>query len=703
MSEKKDIYWRAYLIYFGFVVLMLVVLFKTISIQLDDGSPTFMASTDGEKKMPTKTIQRTSRRGQILDANYTPLVTSISSYDIYMDATVVNQEVFDKEIGHLCEQLAKLFPKHSASDYEVMIRAARTKGSKYLPIHAKATNADRKKLREMPIFNLGRFKGGLLDNEETIERKLPHGELLRRTLGYVKWNVEKNKWDNVGIEGAFDKYLKGEFGEEIAQKISTGWKKTGQITKEAVEGATVVTSIDIDIQEVAHNELLNQLKAQNAKKGCVIVMDVRTGFVKAMVNLAINEDGTYSESFNQAIGVREVPGSTFKLASLMAALEDGKVRLSDKVNAKGVYHFFGRKMTDSNNGAGYGEITVQTAFEKSSNVFTQIIYDAYKSNPEAYIRRLKEFGLADDLGISIDGEPKPTLHEPGQEGWSGLSLPWMAVGYEYQQTPLQTLAFYNAVANDGVMLRPQFVKEIYRGKELVKKYDPSIINPRICSSRTVLDLQMCLKGVMTRGTGKQIQSPYFDIAGKTGTAHILDENNSSLSEKKYQASFVGYFPANDPMYSCIVVVSAPTNNIYGAVVSGTVFTAIANKVYASSLKYHTPINVGRIIKEGTPISANANYSDLVQCYKTLNIPYKITETATWVSTNAQFDHVEMMKRFIGTKTVPNVMGMTAKDAIYLLEKTGLKAKISGYGLVKSQSIVAGTPIIRGKVIEIKLK
>lgn len=701
MNEKKDIYWRAYLIYFGFVVLMLVVIFKTVSIQLDGGNTTFMSSTSGEQKLPTRTGLRESRRGQILDANMSPLVTSVSYYNIYMDPTVVDQDVLDKDLSALCKGLHKLFPKKTASEYSSRIRGAREAGRRYLKIHEKVSGEVRKKLNKLPIFELGRFKGGLIDNEEVIERVLPHGEYLRRTLGYVDWNEEKQKFKKVGIEGAFNNFLQGESGQEIEQKISTGWKRTGVITKDAVEGATIVTTIDIDIQEVAHTELMNQLVAENAEKGCVIVMDVKTGQVKAMVNLSKGNDGGYYESFNHAIGTPEVPGSTFKLASLMAALEDRKVRLTDKVNARGVYKFYNNRMDDSNNGIGYGEITIQKAFEKSSNVFTEIINDAYKSNPEAYIRRLKQFGLDKKLGVSISGERDPVMHEPGDSQWSGISLPWMAVGYGFQQTPLQTLAFYNAVANNGRLLRPQFVKEIYRGNDLVEKFEPDVMISQICSPTTILDLQECLVGVMKRGTGRKINSAFFDIAGKTGTAHILDRSNAGAA-KKYQASFVGYFPAKNPIYSCIVVVSAPGKNIYGATVSGTVFTSIANKVYASSLKYHEPVNQGEAL-EGMPISVDGNSYDLVQCYESLNIPYKMAEPSDWVNTNTQVDHVEMMRRYIGKKTVPNVRGMTAKDAVYLMEQAGLRPAIKGYGKVVSQSVVAGKDAVRGKRIEIVLE
>ncbi len=704
MSKRKDIYWRAYLVYFGFAIVMLVVLAKTIGLQIDHAETTFMASSDGQDKMPTRTVKRTPRRGQILDANYTPLVTSVSFYDVHMDPTVVEQSIFDAEISALSRELAKMYPNKTAHEYEVYIRDGRQRGARYLLIRKMVTSEERKRLREMPIFELGRLKGGIIDNQETIIRKLPHGELMRRTLGYVK-ELDNGKILKVGIEGAYDEYLRGEEGEEIEQKISNGWKKIGPVTKEAVEGANVVTTIDKEIQEVAHSELLNQLKTQEARNGCVIVMDVKTGYVKAIVNLTRGSDGEYYEMYNQAIGIKEVPGSTFKLASLMAALEDGKVTIRDKVNASGVYRFYDLKLEDSNHGYGYGEITVQEAFEKSSNVFSKIINDAYKSEPQAYIDRLKSFGLADSLGLALAGEPRPTMHEPGTGQWYGTSLPWMAIGYEFLQTPMQTLAFYNAVANNGTLVRPQFVKEIRRGNEVIKTFPPEIINPKICSDKTLKDVQECLEGVVKRGTGSALQSAYFDIAGKTGTALVLNEDQryGENGEKKYQASFAGYFPANDPIYSCIVVISAPTHEIYGAKVSGTVFSAIANKVYASSLQYHNPVNRGQTSADRIPISLDGNRFDLLTSYRALNIPFKSDTDSKWVHTAAVEERVEVSRRSADKTKVPDVRGMSAKDAVYLIESTGMSARVEGYGRVVKQSIKPGTTPQAGVVVVLTLK
>jgi len=696
-NDNKDIYWRAYLIYFGFVVVMLVVIIKTFSLQFEGRNTVFTTNTGTKAKMPTRTKERIPRRGEIVDIHYVPLVTSVSFYDIHLDPTVIDQKLFDKEIRNLSIKLAEHFPDKTASEYEQYIRSGRQAKERYLLIRRKATIEERKLIRCFPIFDKGRLKGGLIDTDETIQRKRPHGELLKRTLGRYRPRVGNKSELRVGIEGAFNEYLAGEPGVEIEQRYGNGWKKTGQIIRESVEGANVVTSIDKEIQEVAHTELERQLKLQGAKNGSVVVMDVKTGFVKAIVSLTRETDGNYCESFNHAIGTKEVPGSTFKLASLMAALEDGRIEIKDKVNASGVYKFYDREMTDHE--GGMGVITVQEAFERSSNVISKVINNAYRGNPQAFIDRLKSFGLADSLGIDLVGERKPTMYYPGHPSWSGISVPWMAVGYEIQQTPIQTLAFYNAVANNGKLMKPQFVKEINRAGQRVKVYRPIVLREKICSQKTINILKSCLEGVVKRGTGKALQASFFTIAGKTGTARILNDNleYGEKGERKYQASFVGYFPAEDPIYSCIVVVSAPSRDIYGAKVSGTVFTAIANKVYASKLKYHDAINEKRKGIKEAPKAYDGNRSDIEKVMKQFNIPYSSNDDKEWLDTNPEGNTMMLVGRYIGKTTVPNVLGMTARDAVYLIEKTGMKVRIIGYGKVTNQSIQAGTKVYDGVV------
>ena len=330
--------------------------------------------------------------------------------------------------------------------------------------------------------------------------------------------------------------------------------------------------------------------------------------------------------------------------------------------------------------------------------------DAYKDEPHRFIDRLKEFGISDPLGIDLVGEPKPTLYEPGSKNWYGTSLPWMAIGYEFLQTPLQTLALYNAVANKGTLVKPQFVREIRRGNEVIKIYPPYIIKDKICSGSTLADVQSCLEGVVKRGTGSALKSAFFDIAGKTGTARVLNDDLTygKKGEQKYQASFAGYFPAQDPIYSCIVVVSAPTRDIYGATVSGTVFTAIANKVYASSLKYHRPINSQSATISALPISKDGNRYDILSTYRMLNIPFASTISSPWINTHSAGKRVSISNRKVVSDKVPSVIGMTAKDAVFLLENEGMSVKIKGYGSVIKQSITPGTVVQRGVLIKITL-
>jgi cell division protein FtsI (penicillin-binding protein 3) len=700
MSEKKDLIWRAYLVYLGFFVALIVVIVKIVMIQTE-GKATLFA--DKEEKIPKRAMPRYPRMGEILDRNYTPLVTSVSFYDIHMDPGVVDQEVFDRDISDLARGLSAIFPNTSARDYENLIRRARVKENHYVVIKLKATNEQRRRVRELPIFKLGRNKGGIIDTDETVSRKRPQGEMLKRTLGYY----QKNKGEKelrVGIEGAYIDYLSGEPGLEIEQEISSGWKKTGQMLREPVEGADLITTIDLNIQEVAHSELYQQLKNQGARSGSVIVMDVKTGYVRAIVNLSMGKDGEYYELYNHAIGTKEVPGSTFKLAALMAALEDEKISLSDTVNADGEYNFFGKKLKDSNEW-GYGRISIRRAFEVSSNVIAKVIYNAYRTEPEAFTARLKEFGITEPLGIELKGEPVPTVYQPGSPRWWGGSLAWMSIGYEVQQTPLQTLAFYNAVANEGTLVRPQFVQEIRRGSEVVKQSKPIVLRQKICSDRTLHQLQECLSGVVKRGTGSALKSSLFDIAGKTGTARILNDDlrYGEKGEERYQASFVGYFPAKEPLYSCIVVVSAPSKDIYGATVSGTVFSAIANKVYSNTLKYHKAINESRKKVKEAPLSMDGNRTDIIEVLSHLGISYSVLQEADWFSTKAEGNKVEINRRKVNKNAVPNVVGLSARDAVYLIERLGMHVYLRGSGQVVSQTIPAGTPAYKGGLIELVLK
>jgi cell division protein FtsI (penicillin-binding protein 3) len=699
-TEGRHIFYKAYVIYIGFIILMTLVLYKTVAIQFEGAGKILSFKED---KLPVRMVSKVPRSGEILDMNLIPLVTSISFFDIRMDPTVIDEKVFQNDLSDLCEGLAKMYPDKTARQYFDEIRTAREKGNRYLLIRKRVTNEERKKIAALPIFRLGKLKGGLIDSIETIERKRPNGDMMSRTLGY--FNNQGKSVVKVGVEGAFYDYLKGSPGQEIEQRISTGWKKTGKIVKEAVEGADVVTSFDKEIQEVAHSELERQLKDQEATSGCIVVMDVKTGFVRAISNLTRDKEGNYSEKLNYAIGVTEVPGSTFKLASLMAALEDEKVRITDSVRAVGRYKFPGKTFEDANDGKGYGKISIKHAFEKSSNVFSQIIFNAYRSEPEAFLSRLDRFGLTKPLGIDLPGEASPKFNRPGEKkGWSRLSLPSMGIGYEVLMTPLQILNLYNAVANNGKMMKPQFVHEIRRNGEMIKKFEPIVMNNQICSPETVALLKSCMEGVMKNGTGQKIKSAQFTIAGKTGTARLLDSKKGyGADEKAYQASFVGYFPADKPIYSCIVVITNPKVEYTGATVAGTVFGAIANKVYAKTLEYHKAINENRPRSLDVPSVKNGSRTDILSLLKTFRVNASFLDGSDWLVGILEENKLTLKNMPVNKDVIPNLMGMNAKDAIFLIESQGMVAKINGYGKVVSQSMAAGTPVYKGGVIEIGLQ
>lgn len=703
-ANRKFLRNRAYLIYFGFMALMVTVFGTVVSIQFSTES---IGEMPGQGKIQERIVSDDPRFGDVLDKDMNPLITTVSYYDVYMDPTVASQELFDENIDSLAQGISNLFQRKEAKDIADQLRDARRRGRRYVSIQKQVTNEQRMALRELPIFNKGRMKGGIIDgqNQESTLRKNPKGKLAQRTLGYFK--KRNGKTYSVGIEGAFHEYLAGKPGSQIEQKIANGWRKTGKIIEESIAGSDVVTTIDSDIQEVVHSELEKQLLLMDASHGCVIVMEVATGYIRAISNLKRNSDSSFSESYNYAVGRLSAPGSTFKLASLMAALEDGKLSLDTEVNASGTYYFRGSKkpLYDSNYGHGYGKISLKEAFELSSNVIAPTIDNVYKNDPHQFISRLEKFGLTDSIGISIAGEPNPKVSRPGSRQWSGISIPYMSIGYELEQTPLQTLNLYNSVANNGRMMKPQFVQGIMNSGQVVKTFDPIVLDEKICSQSTIEKVKSCLVGVMENGTGKDLKSVMFKIAGKTGTVKLLDASGEFLnrSQSEYQASFCGFFPADKPLYSCIVVIYKPKKNIYGAKVSGTVFAAVANKVFASNLKYHDAINEANDKSENLPPIKAGGQADASNVLAELGYEHNITNSGPWIAEVRPSKKINLIPRRIMEMKVPNVRGMTAKDAVYILEDMGMVVEISGYGKVIYQSISEGADLEKGRLIKLTLK
>jgi len=700
--NKKEILTRVYLIYFLTCAFCLFIVFKIVIIQYVEGD----ALREKGNNLTIKYKDIEAVRGNIYDSKGSLLATSLPIYEIRMDLNTpaLTDEVFDENIDSLCIMLSNLYHTKSALDYKIELVTARANGARYHLIKRNVRYNELKAIRDFPIFRLGQYKGGFICEQHNIREK-PFRVLASRTIGYDREDIV-----SVGLEGAYNVDLKGVDGKRLVQKLSGGdWKPINNRNEiEPKDGYDIYTTIDINIQDVAENALMNELAKHDADHGCVVVMEVATGEIKAIANLSRTSEGTYFEKYNYAIGESTEPGSTFKLASLMVALEDGFVDLEDSVDTEdGSTRFYENVMYDSHKG-GYGTISVQRAFEVSSNVgISKIINDNYSKTPEKFIDRLYQMNLNQLTGIEIKGEGKPIIKNVNDEGWSGITIPWMSIGYEVSQTPLQILTFYNAVANDGKMVKPMFVKEIRDKKKLIKRFETVVLNESICSKNTIQKAQKMLKGVVDNGTAKNLKNADFSIAGKTGTAQIANAKYGYKykSRKSYQASFCGYFPADNPKYSCIVVVNAPSRNVYyGNLVAGPIFSEIADKIYANSIDIHKKLNTQKhLAHSALPYSKNGNKKDLKKVFQEFNVPIEGREgEADWVITRTKEKSVEFEKRKIVNNLVPNVLGMGLNDALYLLENSGLNVIAKGRGVVKNQSIKPGINTERGQQIVITL-
>lgn len=645
-------------------------------------------------------------RGDILDCKGRLLAASIPSYKIYMDmrAGGLTNELFYANIDSLSICLSKLLKDKSSKQYKNDLQRAYRNGKRYYRVTRKRLSyTEYKEIKKFPLYRMNKNTSGFIA-EKIDQRKLPFGVLAARTIGTYSAIDDRGI---VGIENAFNSDLKGVSGTEIRKKISGSRVPVKKI--DPIPGKSIKTTIDIDIQDIAETALLKQMETYQPEFGTAIVMNVKTGDIKAIANLGKRSSGSYSEKFNYAIGELMEPGSTFKLASFMVALEDGVINLSDTIDTgNGRYKYYNVTLTDSHKG-GYGKITAKEVFEKSSNIGTSIIIDKnYKKNPEKFVNRLYAMSLNEPLNIGIKGEREPYIKYPETDSWSGISLPWMSIGYEVSLLPLHTLTFYNAVANDGKMVRPRLITDVMQQGKSVRHYPTTVINPSICSKNTIKQAQELLKGVVERGTATNLNKTHLKIAGKTGTARVANNNEGyrgSNNHIKYRASFCGYFPADDPVYSCIVLVESPSQKgFYGNEVAGTVFREIADKIYAQSYDLQKEDeNIIEKTEYKVPVSLDGNRKELLEVYSELNTKVEKNErNEEWVNTYNRNDHVEIKGQIIQDNIMPDVKGMGAKDAIFLLENQGLKVSINGYGSVKHQSIPKGTRIRKGNTVRLEL-
>lgn len=657
------------------------------------------------QKQSQKNILVPALRGDICAADGRLLASSVPFYDIRFDTQTeaLTNEIFDNNVDSLAWCLSNLLRDKSGSEYKRKLLSARFKKKRYLLVARNVTYNQLQKIKNFPIFRLGKYKGGMIV-EEKNKRVKPFGSLASRTIGYLNTNLDGSYAGKVGLEGAYEKILKGTDGLALGQKFAgNNYMPVGKQI-DPRNGLSIVTTIDVDIQEAVDDALRSALIEHKAEYGCAILMEVGTGDIVAISNLKKKNDDRYVESYNYAVGAAKEPGSTFKLASLIVALEDGYVDVTDSVaTGKGVIEYHDAKMRDSHWG-GYGTITVAEGFEKSSNVLlSKIIVDNYTGKEQQFVNRIFSLGLGHQLGIEIKGEGKPMIPDPSDKSWSGVTLPWMAIGYNTHLTPLQILAFYNAIANDGKMVRPRFVKEIVDMGVLVEKREVEVLNPSVCSERTVKKVQELLKGVVERGTATNIRNKKYSIAGKTGTCQLNYWKRGE--EKKYQASFAGYFPADEPKYSCIVVVNTPTNGkFYGNQVAAPVFKDIADKVYAFTTDFCRTMSdesEGEVLE--TPYSRNGFRDDLEMLYNIYGFKYQAGENITpWVAATNLGEEVRLSNRREKADAVPDVSGMGVRDALFLLEKQGLKVEVSGVGVVVKQSVAAGSSLPKDRMIAIEL-
>ena len=663
---EKGILTRLYIVAGGFFLFAIAVLVKLVGIQMVDGDKYRKLAMDRTEKVFTIA----PKRGNLYSDDGSLLATSVSRYTIRFDAVTVRTKDFEEHVKALSDSLAKMFGKTS-SYYQQLLRKAKTNNNRYALVARNLDYSEYVAVKQFPLFKMGPYKGGLVI-EQKIVREHPLGKIAERSVGYERVD-ENGYYTKVGLEGAFGEYLRGEEGKRLKQKIAKGqWKPIGwDNIKEPKDGYDVVSTIDINIQDIAHHALLGQLEKYKAEHGSVIVMETATGEIKAISNLGRNSDGKYYERLNYAIGESHEPGSTFKLMSMVVALEDKVIDTSTIVDTeKGQYRVYNRTVRDSKWG-GYGEISMARAFEVSSNTaFAKVINTNYKGNPEKFVNGLMRLNLHKELGLPIKGEGKPVIRYPGDKGWSGVSLAWMSYGYEVSLTPLQTLAFYNAIANDGELVKPRLIKEVREWDKTIIKFDKEVIDPSICSKETAAKVRQLLKDVVEKkhGTGHKLYSPNFSMAGKTGTT----QKNYSLKDPDklgYISTFAGYFPADQPKYSCIVVIHEPDKSVgyYGADVSGPVFRSVAHKIYTSA-----------------PII------DEVDIHQIENDRLEESYRRFFADTNQNYGQM------------PNVEGMSGMDAVAILENLGITVEIKGNGKVRKQSVSKGTDLKKVDKIVLEL-
>ncbi|WP_113661830.1 penicillin-binding protein [Pedobacter nanyangensis] len=700
MNIRANILIRVYLA-FGLIVLFaLAVFLRLVDVQFRQGHK-WVAMADS---LSVKEFDIEATRGNIYSVDGSLLATSVPEYELRMDmfaGGIQDDKIFNSKVDSLAMKLSSFFNDKSSKDYSRMLRKARQDSARYLLIKRRVSYQDLKLVRTFPLYNIGKHSGGLMAIPKN-RRILPFKALAARTIGYKNENVA----NGVGLEGAYGNYINGETGRQLRQRISGGvWIPVNSEAEVAPkDGADIISTIDVNMQDLAQSALEKQLIKSQAHHGCVIVMEVETGEIRAVANFTKVEEGVYKEQFNYAIAGNQDPGSTFKLASYMALLEDKKVDTNTLIGTENYRLPGGHTIKDSH--GSIGVVTVKRAFEQSSNsAIAQLINNHYKENPKKFTDHLYSWHLNEKTGLQIPGEAKPWVKNPSAKSWNkNMTLPQMAYGYEMQLTPLKMLTLYNAIANNGKMISPIFVREIRRLGNPIEQFKAKVMNEKICSDETLSKLKVMLEGVVTNGSGKQIvYNPLYKIAGKTGTAQVADANLGYKAKRQYQASFVGYFPAEKPKYSMIVVINDPKGAYYGALVSGPVFREVADRIYASDVKMYNKVEEHFAGNTVAPEAKAGQSQATKKVYNAFGIKALYAAKSEYFNSVDTNNGVAYEENTPVKGVMPNVNGMGLKDAMYLLGNVGLKARVKGSGKVISQSIQAGSRIGKGLVVEILLQ
>ena len=647
-------------------------------------------------------------RGQILAEDGSLLATSVPVYDLRWDAKCegMRWDMYDAYVDSLCLELGQALGKQPSA-LKSKFDNAIERGHRGALIARNIPFTAFQSLRNLPFVKLGRYKSGLVF-ERKENRRRPFGKLAARTVGIDR------EHQRVGLERAWNDELAGVEGQQLSRKVAGNqWMPvTDEFLVNPVEGLDVVTSLDLHLQDVATNALEQQLRRHDAAWGTVIVSEVSTGFIQAIANLTRHEVGEnaieYWEDFNHAIGTAVEPGSTFKLATLMACMEEGMAPTDSVDTGDGQIYFHGKRMRDSNHkDGGHGSIPLTKVFEVSSNVGSALaVKETFGEQPQAFLDRLKTIGVTEKTGLRYVGEAEPKVKTSTEHrGWTGLSLTQMAIGYEVTQTPLQTLALYNAVANNGRMMRPQLVRGLQKGSDFVKTYEPFVLNPRVCNANTLTACKSMMEAVCDpegEGTAQRLfdDKPYT-VAGKTGTARIATRNG--YEQGRYRASFAGYFPADNPRYSCIVVIAdTKSGSYYGSTIAAPVFREVADLIYATDPAFHTLSRGPLAETQSLPASKDGDRKSLETLYAAMGMAHSEGLTTDWVKVETGDNEAQLNPLELQESEVPDVRGMGLRDALYLLENAGLKVDYQGMGTVKSQSIAPGTPL-RNELTTIQLR